>query len=174
MAPPLRKAMLTVHVAASVGWLGAVAASLALAVAALTSRDVQVVRAAYLAMDVLGRTVLVPISVASLLTGVVQSLGTVWGLARHYWVLFKLVINVVATTVLLLYTQTLGLLADLAGDPSATLAQLRSPSPLVHAGAGLLLLIAATVLSVYKPRGITGYGARSATATATLRSSAAS
>jgi hypothetical protein len=164
MAPPLRKAMLTVHVTASVGWLGAVAASLALAVAALTSRDVQVVRAAYLAMDVLGWAVLVPISVASLLTGVVQSLGTVWGLVRHYWVLFKLLINVVATTVLLLYTQTLGLLADLAADPSSTLTQLRSPSPLVHAGAGLLLLIAATVLSVYKPHGVTGFGLRRAAA----------
>ncbi len=166
MAPPVRKAMLTVHVTVSVGWLGAVAASLALAVAALTSRDVQVVRGAYLAMDVLGWAVLVPISVASLLTGVVQSLGTVWGLVRHYWVLFKLVINVVATTVLLLYTQTLGLLADLADDPSSTLAQLRSPSPLVHAGAGLLLLVAATVLSVYKPRGVTGFGPRRAAATA--------
>ncbi|MFF5233591.1 DUF2269 domain-containing protein [Dactylosporangium sp. NPDC000521] len=164
MSPPLRKAMLTVHVAASVGWLGAVAASLALAAAALTSRDVQVVRAAYLAMDVLGRTVLVPISVASLLTGLAQSLGTVWGLVRHYWVLFKLAINVVATGVLLLYTQTLGLLADRAGDPAVSLAQLRSPSPLVHAGAGLVLLIVATVLSVYKPRGITGFGLRRAAA----------
>jgi hypothetical protein len=160
MAPSLRKAMLTVHVTASVGWLGAVAASLALAVAALGSDDVQVVRAAYVAMEVLGRAVLVPISVASLLTGLVQSLGTVWGLVRHYWVLFKLVINVIATVVLLLYTQTLALLADRAGDPVLSLGQLRSPSPLVHAGAGLLLLVAATVLSVYKPRGVTGFGLR--------------
>jgi hypothetical protein len=164
MAPSLRKAMLTVHITASVGWVGAVAASLALGVAALTSPDVQVVRGAYLAMEVLGVAVLVPISVASLLTGVVQSLGTVWGLVRHYWVLFKLVINVVATAVLLLYTSTLGLLADRAGDPALTLAQLRSPSPLIHAGAGLLLLVAATVLSVYKPRGVTGFGLRRASA----------
>ncbi|MET7426070.1 DUF2269 domain-containing protein [Dactylosporangium sp. NPDC005555] len=166
MAPPLRKAVLTAHVAASVGWLGAVAASIALALAALTSPDLRVVRAAYLAMDMLGWSVLVPISVASLLTGLVQSLGTVWGLVRHYWVLFKLFINVVATAVLLLYTQTLGLLADRAADPASTLAQLRGPSPLVHAGAGLLLLVGATVLSVYKPRGVTGFGLRRAAAAA--------
>jgi hypothetical protein len=51
--------------------------------------------------------VLVPLSLASLLTGLVQSLGTPWGLFRHYWVLFKLLINVLATIVLLMYMQTL-------------------------------------------------------------------
>ncbi|MDQ6901046.1 MAG: hypothetical protein M3072_16375, partial [Candidatus Dormibacteraeota bacterium] len=86
MTPSLRKFALTAHVTCSVGWLGAVAGFLALAVAGLTSRDAQMVRGTYLAMDVTGWFVIVPLSFASLLTGLISSLGTPWGLFRHYWV----------------------------------------------------------------------------------------
>lgn len=163
MTPRLRKLALVAHVTSSVGWLGAVAVFLALAVAGLTSQDAQTVRAAYLTMDWAGWFVLVPFSFASLLTGLVQSLGTAWGLFRHYWILAKLLINVFATIVLLLYAQTLGSLANAAADArfsGADLAALRSPSPLLHAGAALLLLLVATMLAVYKPRGLTPYGRR--------------
>ena len=51
MTPRLRKFALTAHVTSSVGWLGAVAVSLAIAVAGLTSHDAQVVRAAYLMLE---------------------------------------------------------------------------------------------------------------------------
>jgi hypothetical protein len=163
LTPRLRRFVLTAHVISSVGWLGAVACSLALAVAGLTSQDAQVVRAAYLALELTGWYVLVPLSLASLLTGLVQSLGTTWGLFRHYWVLAKLVINVLATTVLLMYTQTLSYLAGVAADTTLSnegLLGLRNPSPVVHVGAGLLLLLVAAVLAVYKPRGMTPYGQR--------------
>ncbi len=159
MAPRLRKLALIAHVAFSVGWLGAVAASLALAVAGLTSRDAQTVRAAYLTMELTGWYVLVPLSLASLLSGLVQALGTTWGLFRHYWVLVKLVLNVFATVVLLLYMQSLGYLADVAAKTSE-LDELRDPSPVLHAGAAVLLLLGATTLSVLKPRGLTRYGRR--------------
>jgi len=161
--PGLRKFVLTAHVISSVGWLGAVAVFLALGVTGLTSPDTQVVRAVYLAMEPAGWSALVPLSLAALLTGIVQSLGTKWGLFRHYWVLVKLLITVVATIVLLLYMQTLGYLAEVAaeatssgGDPGG----LRSPSPVLHAGVGLLLLLVAATLSVYKPPGMTRYGQR--------------
>ncbi|MFI9771640.1 hypothetical protein ACIHJG_32880 [Streptomyces sp. NPDC052415] len=75
---------LTLHVTSAVGWLGAVAAFLARAVAGLTSSSPQMVRGAYLAMDVVGWYVIVPFSIVCLLTGLVQSLGTVWGLLPHY------------------------------------------------------------------------------------------
>jgi hypothetical protein len=72
--------------------------------------------------------------------------------------------NVVATIVLLLYMQTLSHLADLAAEttssPANDLAQLRSSSPALHAGAAVLLLLLATVLAMYKPRGLTPYGWR--------------
>lgn len=163
MTPRVRRLALTAHVACSVGWLGAVVGTLALAVAAVTSEDAQTVQAAYLAMDVTAWSVLVPLAVASLLTGLVQSLGTAWGLLRHYWVLAKLLITVVATAVLLLYTQALGDLAGVAAKPTlsgADLDALRTPSVVLHAGLALLLLVTATALAVYKPRGITRYGRR--------------
>jgi hypothetical protein len=163
MTRGLRRFALTAHVTSSVGWLGAVAAFLALAVAGLTSQDAQTVRGAYLVMELTGWFVLVPLSLTSLLTGLVQSLGTTWGLFRHYWVLFKLLINVVATVVLLLYMQTLSYLAGVAAEStfsSGDLSGLRNPSPALHAGAALLLLLVATTLAVYKPRGMTRYGQR--------------
>ncbi|MEV6524511.1 hypothetical protein AB0M43_21365 [Longispora sp. NPDC051575] len=101
---------------ASVGWLGAVAGFLALAIAGLGSQDAQTVRAAHLSMELIGWFVLVPLALASLLTGLIQSMGTEWGLFWHYWVLVKLLITVLATVVLLLYAQTLGYLAGIAAQ----------------------------------------------------------
>jgi hypothetical protein len=103
------------------------------------------------------------LSLASLATGLVCSLGSAWGLFRHYWVLFKLAINVVATIVLLLYMQTLEHLGDVAAAttlPSSRLRGLSDPSPALHAAAALLLLLVATTLAIYKPRGMTRYGQR--------------
>jgi hypothetical protein len=156
----LRKAALTGHVATSVGWLGAVTAFLALAVVGLTSRNAQTVRGAYLLMEPAAWFVLVPLALASLLTGLVSSLGTSWGLFRHYWVLFKLLINVLATIFLLLYMQTFRVMAGMAADPSADLSVVRNPSPLVHAALAMVILLVALVLAVYKPRGMTRYGQR--------------
>jgi uncharacterized membrane protein len=160
MTPRLRKLALTAHVVASVGWLGAIVGFLALAVVGLTSDDAETVRGAYLVMEPAAWFALVPLALASLLTGLVQALGTTWGLFRHYWVLFKLLINVVATVVLLLYMDTFRALADVAADPRAELGLVRNASPLLHAVAALVLLLAATTLAVYKPRGLTPYGRR--------------
>ena len=161
VAPPrVRRLVLTAHVVSSVGWLGAIAVFLALAVVGLTSEDDQLVRAVYLAAEPITWFVIVPLALASLLTGVVQSLATTWGLVRHYWVVFKLIISVAATLVLLLYTETVAFFADLAANPSADVGELGAPTFVLHSGAALVLLLAATVLAVYKPPGITPYGRR--------------
>jgi hypothetical protein len=160
MPPPLRKLALTAHVTCSVGWLGAVAGFLGLAVVGLTSQEAQTVRGVYLVMEPAAWFVLVPLAFASLLTGLIQSLGTTWGLFRHYWVLFKLLLNVVATIVLLTYMETFRSMARVAADPNADLGVVRNPSPVVHAALALLVLLVATVLAVYKPRGMTRYGQR--------------
>jgi hypothetical protein len=160
MTPRVRKLALTAHVSASVGWLGAVAGFLALSVVGLTSGDAETVRGTYLVMEPAAWFVLVPLAFASFLTGLVQALGTTWGLFRHYWVLFKLLINVVATLVLLTYMETFRLMADVAADPSADLSAVRNASPTLHAGAALIFLLAATTLAIYKPRGLTRYGRR--------------
>lgn len=149
------------HVACSVGWLGAALGCLALAVAGMTAVDEWTVRAAYVSMEIIGWSALVPLSIASLATGILQALGTAWGLIRHYWVLVKLVITVAATAVLLLYMETLTLLADAAKDSSRPMGGgeiLPSFSPVLHAAAAVAVLLTALGLSIYKPKGITGYG----------------
>lgn len=162
LAPPLRKAALTAHVTSSVGWLGAVAGFLALAVAGAWGGDAQIVRAAYPAMEVIAAFVIVPLALAALLTGVLSSLSTPWGLFRHYWVLVKLVVTALAAIVLLLQLQPISYLADAAAETTLSSSDLREArvSLVAHAGGGLLVLLVPTILAVYKPRGMTRYGQR--------------
>jgi hypothetical protein len=162
MRAGVRKFALTAHVTVSVGWLGAVAGFLALAIAGLSSADAQLVRAAYLTMELTGWFVIVPLSLASLLTGILQGLGTRWGLFQHYWVLFKLVINLLATIILLVHMQPISYLAGVAAETTLASADLRGLRLQIvfDAGAALLVLIVATTLAVYKPRGMTRYGQR--------------
>jgi hypothetical protein len=162
MTPGLRKFALTVHVTSSVGLLGSIAGFLALAIAGLTGHDAQVVRAAYLAMDLTARFVIVPLAFASLLTGLIQSLGTSWGLFRHYWIVAKLLLTVFATAVLLVKMELISHAAGLAAETVLPRADLRAAGMelALHAAGGLLVLFAAAVLSVYKPRGLTPHGRR--------------
>jgi hypothetical protein len=162
MTPGIRKFALTAHVISSVGWLGAVAGFLALAIAGLTSNDAQMVRAAYLGMELTAWFVIVPLSLASPLTGLVMSLGTTWGLFRHYWVLVKFLITIFATVVLLLHLQPIGHLARVVAETTLSKGELGGLriQLVANAGAAVLALLVATFLSVYKPRGMTPYGWR--------------
>ena len=161
MTPRLRRFALAAHLTCSVGWIGAVAGYIALDVAAATSQDAQTLRAAYLAMELIARYVIVPLALASLLTGLVMSLGTKWGLFRHYWVSISLLLTVIATGVLLTETQTISYYADLAADPTTSSDDLRAlGSTLVHSVGGTVVLLVILALNVYKPRGMTRYGWR--------------
>ena len=158
----LANTTLTAHVTASVGWVGALAVFLVHALASLISQDAQMVRAASLAMGLTAWFVILPLSLASFATGIVQALGTSWGLFRHYWILFKLLLTAVATIVLLLKLGSISSLTDLAAGmtlSSTDLVGLRT-SLMVHAAGGLLVLLTATALAIYKPSGMTRYGIR--------------
>jgi hypothetical protein len=162
MTPGIRKFALTAHVTSSVGWLGAVAGFLALAVAGLTHHNPQIVRASYLAMELIGWCVIVPLSVASLLTGLAQGLGTPWGLLRHYWVVAKLLITVFATILLLVHMQPVGRIAGVAiertlftGEYHGLRVQL-----IFDAASAVVVLLIAIALSVFKPWGMTAFGRR--------------
>jgi len=161
MKPALRKFVLTAHVTFAVGWLGAVAAFLALAIAGLTSEDVQLVQSAYLTMDLITRFVIVPLSFAPLITGPLLSLFTPWGLFRHYWILVKLLITILSTLILLVHLQPIGLLADAASGGTFPRADLHGMQVqmVVASAAALLALLVATGLGVYKPKGETPWGA---------------
>jgi hypothetical protein len=160
VASAVRKFTFTAHITSSVGWLGAVIAFLALAVIGLTSRDEATVRGAYLVMAPAAWLVLVPLAHASLLSGIAISLGTPWGLLRHYWVVLKLLITAFSTAILMIYMGTFRQMAGLAADPVVELGLVRNPSPIVHATLALVLLVIATVLGVYKPFGMTAYARR--------------
>lgn len=160
MTPWWRRLVLTAHITSSVGWLGAVGGFLALAIAGLTTQDAHIVRAAYLAMDLTGWCIIVPLSIASFTTGLIESLGGAWGLFRHYWVVIKLVITILATLLLLVHMQPVGHLARVIAQTtmvSGDLGGLRIQVT-ADAAAAIMALLVATTLSVYKPRGVTPYG----------------
>ncbi|HEX2088444.1 MAG TPA: DUF2269 domain-containing protein [Actinomycetota bacterium] len=168
MKGDLRKFALAIHLTVSTGWIGAVLAYLAMSLAAQTSRDDLIVRAAWIVMDLTGWYVLVPLAFGSVATGLVMSLGTDWGLFRHYWVLFSFGLTVSAAVILVLHMVEVSALADVArGGENAALdiagthlpSQLRQ-GDLLHPLMGLVVLLIVQVLNVYKPRGLTRYGWR--------------
>lgn len=115
-------------------------------------------------MNLIGLFMIVPMSVLALLTGLVLSLGTRWGLVRHYWVLVKLTLTTFAVAALLLHQFTAvseaarrasGTAAGAVPDVGGLGTQL-----VADAGAATLVLFVVTVLGVYKPWGRTPYGRR--------------
>ena len=161
MTPKTRKAVLTAHITSSVGWIGAVVAFIVLDVTTATSNATHALRASYIAMDLVTRWTIVPLAFASLVSGVWISLGTKWGLFRHYWVIVTLVLTVAATAVLLLQLPLIAYRAEVAADVLSSDDQVRNlGNLLLHSVGGTLVLLAITVINVYKPRGLTPYGWR--------------
>ncbi len=158
----LRKLIRTAHITITVGWIGAVACFLLLSIVGLTSRDAKVVQAAYLSMQLIAKFVIVPLSFAPLVTGPLLSLGTPWGLFRHYWILAKLVITILCTIIMQIHMQPINQLAVTAAKVGMLDHDLRKlqVQMVVASSAALVALLTALVLAVYKPRGMTAYGWR--------------
>ena len=161
LTPRGRQAWLTAHIVSSVGWIGAVAAFVVLDLATAFSAKEPLLRAAYIAMDLVARYAIVPLAMWALATGLVVSLGTRWGLFRHYWVVVSLALTVLSTLVLMVQLPLIGQRAELAADPQATAGQVREAGTmLVHSVGGIVVLLAILVLNVAKPKGLTPYGWR--------------
>jgi hypothetical protein len=162
MSPGLRKFTLMTHVASSVGWLGAVGAFLALAVAGVVRDDAVTLQAVNVAMDLIGWFVIVPLCLASVLSGLAQSLGTEWGLIRHYWVLMKALITIPCSVLLIPHIRPARQLAEAAvptilATPELNVLQIELAA---DAAAAFMALLITVALAVYKPRGFTRYGWR--------------
>jgi hypothetical protein len=145
----VRSSLLTVHVAASAGWLGLDGALVVLEVIGLNSADPALRTGISVAMTAIACWVLVPLVFASLCTGLVLGLGTSWGLARHWWLVAKSGIAAVlaATGVVLMLPRLSQVLAG-EGEPiQLKMLALRSFA--------LVLLLIATGISVVKPWGKT-------------------
>lgn len=162
MTPRAQKFTLTTHITFSVGWFGAVVGFLALAIAGLNSENAQTVRAAYLATELIAWCVILPFCIGAQLTGLIQSLGTQWGLFRYYWVSTKFYLSIAATILLLLHMQPIGHLADVASGGTLAMADLSGMriQLVVDAVAAVVVLLVNTTISVYKPWGKTRYGLR--------------
>ncbi|MFF0314763.1 hypothetical protein ACFYPH_08945 [Micromonospora sp. NPDC005252] len=145
--PATRKALLTLHLITSLGWLGADLVLLTLGIAAQRGADPAVV---YPVAGLVGTVLFAPLSVLVWLVGVASALLTPWGLVRHRWVLVKLVITTVMVgLVLFLLTPNLRHASALGAALPA-----RDRADLVIAPAvSTSLMIIATVLSTYKPWG---------------------
>jgi hypothetical protein len=149
--------LLVLHIFTSVGLMGAVAAFLLLAVDGVWANDASA--SVYIAMDLIARLIILPLTAATLVIGVVQSLATTWGLLRHWWVVAKLVLTIFTLVVLTLQMKGIRLAADMASQRGSISALQELPSSFIlHATGGLLVLSAALVLSVYKPKGRTRWG----------------
>ena len=157
----VRKPVLVTHVACAVGWLGAAAAYVPLGITAAASGDVAVIRGTWSAMDLVGWTTIVPLAFGALVSGVVMALGTKWGLLRHYWVVFSLVLTTVAFAVLVVHMLGVTQIANAARTMSAA-DVLDLGGDIAHPVLGVVVLLAVQVLNTYKPRGLTPLGAQRA------------
>ncbi len=106
-------------------------------------------------MEISSWFIIVPFCLASLLTGIVQSLGTKWGLFKHYWIVVKLILTIGATILLLLHLQPISLLAGMAAETKFSNIELPGlrMQIIADAGAAFLVLLGITTISVYKPWG---------------------
>jgi uncharacterized membrane protein len=160
------KFLLASHIIISVGWLGTAFAKLVLEISAITTSAPDLSRALYLAMEKLN--IAFPIlAISTLVTGVLLSLGTKWGLLEHYWLVTKLVltVGVILTAIQLderFIRLSISALSRQSMDNGKILGVASAPTILLVSltVAHLLMLGAATVISVYKPWGKTRFGRR--------------
>lgn len=113
LSPAVSKLNLTAHITFSAGWIGAIAGFLGLAIAGLISQSPQIVRSMYIGMEVIAWFVIIPFCISAFLTGVVQSLTTQWGLFKHYWIVIKLILTIVATVLLMMHLQPISYMASI-------------------------------------------------------------
>ena len=155
---PARRALLVVHVAASVSWLGLSLGLLALGVTAFTTAAPEAAEASYRSMKMFADWLIIPIALTTLGTGLLLSLGTSWGLARHRWVYTKFWMTLAATG-LSVFALRPGInhatAQVIAGQQVADAGDLIIP-PSVSLSAYLFM----TAISVLKPWGLTKRGRR--------------
>lgn len=164
--PRARKALTAAHVIASASWVGITAVIVAMAVVAMTTRDADVMLVTYRLMETFDLTLLPWANFAATLSGIALGIVTPWGLLRHYWVAIKLVISVSILALAFGYLHN-ALVSAAADAERLTTASGQAPDlgalpTAVLAGFAFALvnLLAAMLLSLYKPGGRTRRGRR--------------
>jgi hypothetical protein len=147
---PAYRAVVIVHVAASVAWLGLSLCLLVLGLRATSTSVPAEQYAAGTAMDALAGALAIPFGATALVSGIVLMLGTKWSLA-YTWVAVKLVATAIAFA-LTVFSLRPGLAATAASLDPASLQALDSQilaAPIVSSA----IYLGATVLSYVKPWG---------------------
>lgn len=163
LSPTLRKQLLTLHIISTMVWLGSASSYIPIGIYVVNSQDAEMIRFAIQIMSIIVNFIVVPVAFVSLLTGVILSLGTRWGLLRHYWIVVKLLLNVFAVIMLVNYAVLLSRAAAIAAQTtwsSADIEILQAPNHISHPIGSVVIVVTATILSVYKPRGMTKFGRR--------------
>ncbi|MFI1303639.1 DUF2269 domain-containing protein [Streptomyces sioyaensis] len=157
LSRPARRAVLVLHVAVSVSWLGLTLGLLALGLTGYTTGSPDMATAAYRAMKVFGDWLILPIALMSLVSGLMLSLGTPWGLARHRWVVIKFWLTLL-TLLLSVFALRPGI------NHLAAAAAAGTPAPGIHLVIAPAVATATyfflTAISVLKPWGPTKRGSR--------------
>lgn len=138
--------MLTVHIVVSVGLLGDSAGYLAVAIRGATTTDPAIADASYEMLRMFSLVFGIPLSFATLLTGVLLGVGTRWGVFRYPWVTTKLllIVSVIAVGALVLDG---GMDAMLTGSGGA------EGRLIAGAAYDVVALTVAVGLAVFKPGG---------------------
>ncbi|MEU2599605.1 DUF2269 domain-containing protein [Streptomyces hirsutus] len=158
LSRPARRALLVVHVVSSASWLGLTLGLLALGVTAATTDSEAAVEASVRAMKLFADRLMVPLALLTLTSGLVLSLGTPWGLARHLWVYTKFWLTLATTTATFF---------ALRPGVNAAVTAVAGGSPLPDAGdvlfgpvVSLSAYVFMTAISILKPWGPTRRGRR--------------
>ncbi|HEY0454030.1 hypothetical protein [Actinophytocola sp.] len=165
MPPPVRKAVLVLHVLSAVSWLGLTIGNMTLSVTATATTNPAVQVGLFHALDVFGEVLMIPVAWTAFATGLLVSLGTHWGLVRHKWVLTKFLITSV-TVLLTTFLLTPGFkeLGDIADrTPPGQLVDQAVGDTMGLIAPGIVsgtCYLTCLVLSIYKPWGRTRWGKR--------------
>ncbi|MFG2826578.1 DUF2269 domain-containing protein [Streptomyces sp. NPDC048434] len=157
LSRPARRALLVLHVAVSVSWLGLTVGLLTLSITGYTTGSPDMAGVAYRAMKIFGDWLVLPVALVSLVSGLVLSLRTAWGLARHRWVYVKFWLTLI-TVLLSVFSLRPGI-NQLAAEAAAG-----TPTPdinlVVAPAVATATYLFITAISVLKPWGLTQRGSR--------------
>lgn len=168
LSPAMYKLFLSAHIIAAVGWLGLAVAKIVLEIAAVMSESPSVAELLNVAIPLLNFS-FPPAAISTMITGILLSLGTKWGIIDYTWVMVKLVLTalviITATQLgdrMILQTNPAFAVQPINYDPILGIVLTPAVLLLCLTLAHILMLGAATVISVYKPWGKTWFGRRKA------------
>lgn len=154
-----KKWLLSLHILFAAIMLGTSVTFLILSITAVSTKDSGLVLSCYKAMHVLSETSVRASVIGTIVTGILLSLWTHWGLVKYYWIIAKEVLTLVAVILgpigMYIWTlQGISLLTDVGVEGANQGAYVvNTISLFIGIGLQIISLIAMYLLSVFKPWG---------------------